>query len=72
MARARGVRILDDPTRLRRSIKREKQLKKKKASAWAGRLDEQREAREAKQKRSVRPRVILPAVSFGCVIHQLV
>ncbi|KAK9846378.1 hypothetical protein WJX81_002643 [Elliptochloris bilobata] len=49
MARASGQRVLDDPKRLSRSLKKEAKLKAKKAQAWGERQAHQRKEQAAKQ-----------------------
>lgn len=49
LKRAQGEKVLDDPRLLRKSMKKEAKLKKKKAAAWAERQEKQKEAQVAKQ-----------------------
>jgi hypothetical protein len=49
LKRAQGQKVLDDPRLLKRSIKKEAKLRKKKAAAWAERQEKQKEAQTAKQ-----------------------
>lgn len=53
LARAKGQRVLDDPARLRRSLKKDRKTKEKRQAAWKQRLGAQAEQRGAKQKKWV-------------------
>ena len=51
LARAKGERVLDDPKRLRRSIKTDAKAKEKRVGAWKERAGKQKEAQAAKQQK---------------------
>jgi hypothetical protein len=59
LARAKGEKVLDDPKLLRKSLKKDAKLKKKKSAAWAERTEQQKEtqaARQAKRKDNLQAR----------------
>ncbi|KAL0231321.1 hypothetical protein GEMRC1_010725 [Eukaryota sp. GEM-RC1] len=49
LARAQGQKVLDDPTKLRKSIKREEKQKQKSKVQWEARKNSVSEAQKAKQ-----------------------
>ena len=51
LARARGEKVLDDPTRLRRSLKKESKAAAKRGAAWAERTSAQQQSQAERQKR---------------------
>ncbi len=51
MARARGERVLDDPTRLRRSLKKDAKAAAKRAGAWEERTQAQNQTQAERQKK---------------------
>jgi Surfeit locus protein 6 len=51
LARARGEKVLDDPTRLRRSLKKESKAAAKRGAAWAERTQQQQQSQAERQKR---------------------
>lgn len=51
LARARGEKVLDDPTRLRRSLKKESKAAAKRGAAWAQRTSVQQQSQAERQKR---------------------
>lgn len=50
-ARAQGEKVLDDPRLLKKSMKKEAKLKKKKGQAWMERQAKQKEAQDARQSK---------------------
>lgn len=63
LARAKGERVLDDPKRLRRSIKTDAKAKEKRQGAWKERAGKQKEAQAAKQQKCAPCRSLLCACS---------
>lgn len=60
LARAQGEKVFDDPRLLRKSIKKDQKIKKKKAQAWTERLEKQKEvqtARSNKRKENIRAKI---------------
>lgn len=53
LSRAKGDKVLDDPKRLRRSIKTDAKAKEKRVGAWKERAGKQKEAQAAKQQKCV-------------------
>ena len=51
LARAKGEKVIDDAKLLRRSLKREEKIKKKKTEAWTERIEKQKEAQNARQNK---------------------
>lgn len=51
LSRAKGDKVLDDPKRLRRSIKTDAKAKEKRVGAWKERAGKQKEAQAAKQQK---------------------
>ena len=51
MMRARGERVLDDPTRLRRSLKKDAKAAEKRKGAWAQRTADQTRSKADRQKK---------------------
>lgn len=55
MLRARGERVLDDPARLRRSLKKEAKAADKRRGAWAQRSADQTRSQADRQKKCAPP-----------------
>ena len=53
MARARGEKVMDDPTRLRRSLKKDAKAAAKRAGAWAERTQAQKKSQSERQTKCV-------------------
>lgn len=51
LARARGEKVLDDPTRLRRSLKKDAKAAAKRGAAWAQRISAQQQSQAERQKK---------------------
>lgn len=60
LSRAKGERVLDDPKRLRRSIKTDAKAKEKRVGAWKERAGKQKEAQAAKQQKCVPCCILAP------------
>ena len=61
LARAKGDRVLDDPKKLRRSIKAEGKAREKRAGVWKERAGRPQEEQAAKQRKCAPPTNSIPS-----------